>query len=257
MTGCLALLLGCGVWATVPAALAVEPLAQFPTEPTPVVDFANSLTSVQEENLDRHLEKFEQDTGWKLRVLTQFERVPGQAIKEFWQLDDRSVLLLAKPQEGNVLNFNIGDAVYQILPRNFWMEVQNRLGNQYFVRDNGVDQSILRAIDAIEVCLQREGCSVMPGISQEQWILTLIASVLGGVICGFAAHPRDPEEIFSWRWALIFSPLWGVLFLVFGVAPVMTRTTDWIPLVRNIAGFLVGCLAAILVVPSPSTTSEL
>ncbi len=256
LTGFLAILLSLGIFSVSPAALATEPTVSLPTESTAVLDLAKSLTTVQKENLDHHLEEFEQETGWKLRVLTQFERTPRQTIKELWKLDDRSVLLLAQPQEGNILNFNIGDAVYQILPRNFWMEVQNRLGNRYYVQQNGEDQAILTAINSIEVCLRRDGCSVMPGISDEQWIFTLIASILGGLICGFAAQPRDSEELFSWRWALMFSPLWGILFFAFGVAPVMTRTSDWLPLARNIGGFLVACLGAILVVPSSSTTTE-
>ncbi|MGF1603482.1 MAG: TPM domain-containing protein [Thermosynechococcaceae cyanobacterium] len=256
LTGCLAVLISLGVISTAPAAWAADASALLPTEPTAVLDLAKSLTSLQKADLEHHLDEFEQETGWKLRVLTQFDRLPGPVIKKFWNLDDRSVLLLALPQEGNILNFNIGDAVYQILPRNFWMEVQNRLGNKYYVQKNGTDQAILTAINSIEVCLRRNGCSVMPGISDEQWIFTLIASVLGGVICGFAAHPRDADELFSWRWALMFSPLWGILFIAFGVAPVMARTSEWIPLARNIAGFVVACLGAILVAPGPSTTTE-
>ncbi|MGB7417298.1 MAG: TPM domain-containing protein, partial [Thermosynechococcaceae cyanobacterium] len=81
--------------------------------------------------------------------------------------------------------------------------------------------------------------------------------VLGGVICGFAAHPRKEGQVFAWQWALIFSPLWGILFFSFGIAPVVTRTSDWLPLVRNIAGFLAGAIAAYLIQPpSPSSSGS-
>ncbi|WP_110984215.1 TPM domain-containing protein [Acaryochloris thomasi] len=256
LTGFLAMLMSLGIALGSPAALATDTAISLPTESTAVLDLAKSLTTVQKENLDQRLADFEQETGWKLRVLTQLERTPRQAIKKLWSLDDHSVLILAQPQEGNILNFSIGDAVYQILPRNFWLEVQNRLGNKYYIQQNGEDQAILTAINSIEVCLRRDGCSVMPGISDEQWVFTLIASILGGLICGFGAQPRNAEELFSWRWALMFSPLWGILFFAFGVAPVMARTSDWLPLMRNIAGFLFACIGVILVGSGPSTTTE-
>ena len=84
----------------------------------------------------------------------------------------------------------------------------------------------------------------MPGLPREQWILTLITSVIGGVICGFAAQPRKAKQAFSWQWALIFSPLWGILFIAFGIGPVVSRTSDWLPLTRNFAGCLIGALVA-------------
>jgi energy-converting hydrogenase Eha subunit A len=85
----------------------------------------------------------------------------------------------------------------------------------------------------------------VPGLPREQWILTLITSIVGGVICGFAAQPRD-GKLFSWQWALIFSPLWGILFIAFGIGPVVTRTSEWVPLLRNVAGFVLGLLVAYL-----------
>jgi len=114
------------------------------------------------------------------------------------------------------------------------------------VRENGEDQAILEAIASIKTCLIQGGCQVVPGLPREQWILTLITSILGGVICGFAAHPRKEGQVFSWQWALIFSPLWGILFIAFGIGPVVTRTSDWLPLFRNVAGFLIGALVAFL-----------
>ena len=228
-----------------------------PKTPTPLIDLANSLTSLQEENLAQELEQFEQDTGWRLRVLTQYERTPGLAIRDFWQLDDKSVLLVADPRGGNLLNFNVGDDVYKLLTRTFWVELQTRYGNLYFVRDNGEDGAILGALHSIEICLQRqEGCRVVPGLPKEQWLLTLMTSVVGGIVLGFAAYPRKEGQLFAWQWALIFSPLWGILFIAFGIGPVVSRTSEWLPLFRNALGFILGALVAYLspVVSRPSAS---
>jgi hypothetical protein len=225
---------------------------------TPVIDLAKALTSIQEETLVKDLERFEQETGWKLRVLTQFERTPGTAVKDYWGLDDRSVLLVADPRGGNLLNFNVGDDLYPLLPRTFWIELQTRFGNQFFVREHGEDQSILESLESVKACLRQGGCRVVPGLPQEQWILTLITSIVGGLVCGFAAQPRKEGQVFAWQWVLIFSPLWGILFVAFGIGPVVSRTTDWLPLFRNFSGFLIGTLVAYLTpVLNRSSASDL
>ncbi len=230
-----------------------------PETQTPVIDLAKALTSNQEDSLVKDLNTFEAETGWKLRVLTQFERTPGSAVKEFWGLDDHSVLLVADPRGGNLLNFSVGDGLYSLLPRTFWIELQTRFGNQFFVREHGEDGSILSALDAIKTCLRRGGCRVVPGLPREQWILTLVTSIVGGLVCGFAAHPRKEGQLIAWQWALIFSPLWGILFIAFGIAPVVTRTAEWLPLFRNVAGFLIGALVAYLspIFSRPTLPSEM
>lgn len=241
-----ALLLALSLWLLAPTAQAYDNPDLLPETPTPIIDLAKSLTNPQEEALGETLESFEAETGWKLRVLTQFDRTPGLAVRDFWSLDEKSVLLVADPRGGNLLNFNVGNALYQFLPRTFWVELQTRYGNQFFVREEGEDQAILNSLEAIMGCLRQNGCRVVPGLPREQWILTLITSVIGGVICGFAAQPRKPGQVFAWQWALIFSPLWGILFIAFGIGPVVSRTSDWLPLIRNILGFLIGVLAAYL-----------
>ena len=144
-----ALILGFGIWGIAPAAEAFNAPELLPENSTPIVDLAKALTSIQEEKLAQNLENFEAETGWKLRVLTQFDRTPGLAVKDFWGLNDKSVLLVADSRGGNILNFNVGDAVYQLLPRTFWVELQTRYGNQFFVRDNGEDQSIIQSLESI------------------------------------------------------------------------------------------------------------
>jgi hypothetical protein len=232
-------------WPTAPAQAYDNP-ELLPEDATAIIDLAKSLTPRQEEDLNSQLNQFETETGWKLRVLTQYDRTPGRAVKDFWGLDDHSVMLVADPRGGN------------LLPRTFWIELQTRYGNQFFVRENGEDRSILSALDSIQLCLRQGGCNVVPGLPQEQWVLTLVTSIVGGLVCGFAAHPRKPGQILAWQWVLIFSPLWGILFIAFGLGPVLSRTSEWLPITRNVAGFLIGALVAYLTPAfnSPSPSSE-
>jgi len=87
-----------------------------PKTDTAVIDLAKFLSSDQEATLAKDLEQFQQTTGWKLKVLTQFDRTPGMAVKEYWGLDDHSVLLVADPRGGNILNFSVGDDFYPLMP---------------------------------------------------------------------------------------------------------------------------------------------
>jgi hypothetical protein len=127
------------------------------------------------------------------------------------------------------------------------VELQTRFGNQYYVRDNGQDQAILDSLHAVKGCLLIGGCQVVPGLPQEQWLLTFFSSVLGGLVVGFAAYPRQPERRVEWTWVLLLSPLWIILFAIFGVAPIITRTSDLLPLIRNGLGFLAAAVVAYLI----------
>jgi hypothetical protein len=248
LTATLGSLVLCAIaWIAAPApAQAFDNPDLLPKEFTTVVDLANQLPSGQEQKLAQTLADFEAETGWKLRVLTQFDQTPGLAVKRFWDVDNKTLLVVADSRGGNLLNFNVGGDFYNVFPRTFWIELQTRYGNQFFVRDNGENQAIVQSLESVMGCLRQGGCQFVPGLPREQWILTLVTSVLGGVICGFAAHPRKAGEWISWQWALILSPLWGILFIAFGIGPVVTRTADWLPLVRNIAGFAIGALVAFL-----------
>ncbi|GAB4547544.1 MAG: TPM domain-containing protein [Pleurocapsa sp.] len=232
-------------WST-PGAWAVNNPELLPDQETPVVDLANFLPTLQEESLIEDLEDFETETGWKMRVLTQYERSPGRAVKKFWGLDEKSILLVADGRGGNLLAFSIGDDVYELLPRTFWIELQTRFGNMYYVRENGENNAIVEALETVKGCLVQGGCNVVPGLPQEQWILTLISSLVGGVILGIAAIPRKEGQGVAWQWALIMSPLWGILFIAFGIGPVVSRTPELLPLLRNVIGFMLGALVAFL-----------
>jgi hypothetical protein len=243
----IAIVLSISVWSIAPSAQAFDNPDLLPTEQTPIIDLAKTFTPIQEENLVKQIDKFEAETGWKLRILTQYDRTPGRAVRKYWGLDEKSVLVVSDSRGGNTLNFRVGDDVYKLMPRTFWIELQTRFGNMYYVRENGEDSAIIDSLEAVKTCLVKGGCNVVPGLPDEQWNLTLISSAIGGVICGFAGQYRKPGEGFAWQWALIFSPLWGILFFAFGVAPVVTRTQELLPLLRNCGGFVVGLLVAYLV----------
>jgi hypothetical protein len=93
-----AFLIAVFAWSIAPVAQAYDNPDLLPDHFTPVIDLADSLTDIQQQALENQLNDFEAETGWKLRVLTQFDRTPGRAVKEFWSLDDRSVMLVADPR---------------------------------------------------------------------------------------------------------------------------------------------------------------
>ena len=68
-----------------------------PDHPTPVIDLARAFSDNQLKELETSLDAFEKRSGWKLRVLTQYEKTPGLAVKEFWGLDERSLLIIGDP----------------------------------------------------------------------------------------------------------------------------------------------------------------
>lgn len=239
--------LTCSLITGIAPALAYDNPDLLPDHPTPVIDLAKALTDAQRASLEANLNRFETDTGWKLRVLTQYDRTPGQAVKSFWDLDERSLLLVADERGGNLLNFNVGDALFALMPRTYWVELQTRFGNQYYVRDHGQDAAIVDALTAVETCLEQGGCQVVPGLPQEQWLLTLSTSVLGGLVVGFAAYPRKEGRKVEWAWVLLLSPLWLILFGALGLGPIVSRTSDVLPLVRNSLAFLGAALAAYLI----------
>ena len=161
-----------------------------PDHPTPVIDLAKAFTDPQRSNLEKRLNQVEESTGWKLRVLTQYERTPGRAVKEFWGLDESSLLLVADPRGATCSTSMWAMPFFALMPRTYWVELQTRFGNQYYVKEHGEDGAIIDALNAVEVCLERGGCQVVPGLPLEQWLWTLTTSAVGGLIAGFAAYPR-------------------------------------------------------------------
>ena len=224
-----------------------------PDHQTPIIDLAKSLSKEQRANLETSLSDYEKNTGWKIKVLTQYEMTPGKAIKDFWKLDESSLVLIADPRGGNLLNFNVGEAYFALMPRIFWVELQSRYGNQFYVRDHGEDGAIIDSINSVKICLDKGGCNFVPGLPRELWIWTLITSILGGLIAGLSAVPRTDKIFIEWKWLLLMSPLWVMLFGVFGIAPVITRTSEVLPLARNIISFIACSMIAFTLSPRTNT----
>ena len=217
-----------------------------PVIKTPVIDLAKTLSPNQKDLLEKTLNDFENESGWKIKYLSQFESNPGLAIKDYWNLDETSLLVVADPRGGNLLNFNVGDAYFSFLPRLFWVELQTRFGNQYYVRDHGEDGAVIDAINSVKICLERGGCKVVPGLPKEQYFWTLCTSILGGLVAGFSAAPRKDNEIISIGFLSLLSPLWGMLFGVFGLAPIITRTDEVLPLLKNSLAFTAAAIGGYL-----------
>ena len=217
-----------------------------PEEKTPVIDLAKTLSPNQKNSLEENLNNLEKESGWKIKYLSQFESVPGIAIKDYWDLDETSLLVIADPRGGNLLNFNVGEAYFAFMPRLFWVELQTRFGNQYYVKDHGEDGAVLDAINSVKICLDRGGCQVVPGLPKEQYIWTLCTSILGGLVAGFAAAPRKEGQIISIGFLALLSPLWGMLFGIFGLAPIISRTSEILPLFKNGLAFAAAAIAGYL-----------
>ena len=127
----------------------------------------NFLTKGEQKRLDVLAAKTEKASGFKIRVLCQsYPETPGLAIKDYWKVDDKTIVLIAdKGLKGtsNILNFNVGDGLADVLPTPFWTRLQGRFGTSRYYRDNGEDVAITNAVEAIAYCLQQEdGCTDPP-----------------------------------------------------------------------------------------------
>ena len=56
-------------------------------------------------------------------------------VKAAWAPNDRTVIVIVDPSSPNILDFSTGQAVEQLLRRTFFVELQSRYGNKFFVRD--------------------------------------------------------------------------------------------------------------------------
>ncbi|CAN0881169.1 Thylakoid lumenal 15.0 kDa protein 2, chloroplastic [Linum grandiflorum] len=125
-----------------------------PKEFTTVIDVAGFLSDGQEKRLAQEIAEIEKDTGFKLRVLAQnYPDTPGLAIRDFWDVDDRTIVFVADPTFGNILNFNVGASVDLDIPRSFWSRLAGKYGNIFYWKEKGEDASIEAAVMAISSCL--------------------------------------------------------------------------------------------------------
>ncbi|GFR51930.1 hypothetical protein Agub_g14451, partial [Astrephomene gubernaculifera] len=149
-------------------------------EATPVIDVAGFLTTSEERRIAAEVTSLEHDTGFKLRVLAQnYPETPGLAVRDYWGVDDNTIVFVADPTFGDILNFNVGAAVDLEVPRSFWSRLAGKYGNKFYWQQNGEAASILNAVSAIDTCLREEPgrlkCSTVQGEPEE-------ASDSGGLI---------------------------------------------------------------------------
>ena len=138
---------------------------------SPLIDSGNMLAKGQEKKIIDNLAQLEKNTGIKFRVLCQsYPNTPGLAIKDYWGVDDNSLVLVADRGEGfnrkgipsNLINLNIGKNIDLILSNQFWNKVTNKLGNKPYVKANGADIAVINAVEAISYCLQDGNCLDLP-----------------------------------------------------------------------------------------------
>ncbi|KAH8972708.1 hypothetical protein BDL97_01G005500 [Sphagnum fallax] len=152
----LALCLGSGVDMAMAKRLeGVNKPELLPKEYTTVIDVAGFLSEGQKFRIAQAVASLEEDTGFKLRVLAQnYPKTPGLAVREFWQVDDNTIVFVADPSLGNILNFNVGAGVDLSIPRSFWSRLAGKYGNLFYWQEKGEDASIEAAVSAIGNCLR-------------------------------------------------------------------------------------------------------
>ncbi|PRW56026.1 methanol dehydrogenase [Chlorella sorokiniana] len=213
---------------------------------TPVLDLARVVPSGQLEGLQQQLRDLESETGWRVRMLTRYgSDGPSDAeLRAGWRTDERTVVILVDPSSPNIMNFKFGREVRSVLSAPFFTELQGRFGNMFAVREMGESAAVMNMVDTLTGCLARGGCAVVPGLSADHYYFTLAVSLAGGVVAG-AASKLEPSGFVQrrWVWVALFAPLWGSLFVNFGLGPVISRTDDLLPLVGNIVAFGVAAAA--------------
>lgn len=133
-----------------------------------IIDLEKFLAKSQIKKIDEKLARLEEDTGYKFRILCQrYPETPGLAIKDYWGLDDKSIVMIvdrgtSKSGMTNILNFNVGPGVDLALPPIFFTRLRNYFGTAFYVKDNGEDTAILNSIEAIIGCLRSGFCTDVP-----------------------------------------------------------------------------------------------
>lgn len=136
-----------------------------PKLPTPVIDVANFLGPAEEQRLKSQIEKLERDTGFKLRVLAQsYPLTPGKAIQKFWQMDENTVLMVADPTFGDMLNFNVGRKVDTEVPEQFWGRLAGTMGSKFYWQARGEADTILDTVNVIDLCMHEPSNKAKCGV---------------------------------------------------------------------------------------------
>jgi len=119
--------------------LAQDTLTTQLSSENPVFDAAKVLPSRTRGQLNSQLQEFEQKSGWRIRVLTGYEgelSIDEDDVRAAWKPNATSVVVAFDPSSPNIVAFRfIGADVQKKLRRQFWIELQSRFGNIYYVRD--------------------------------------------------------------------------------------------------------------------------
>eukprot|EP00199_Chlamydomonas_sp_CCMP681_P005369 CAMPEP_0119107750 /NCGR_PEP_ID=MMETSP1180-20130426/11581_1 /TAXON_ID=3052 ORGANISM="Chlamydomonas cf sp, Strain CCMP681" /NCGR_SAMPLE_ID=MMETSP1180 /ASSEMBLY_ACC=CAM_ASM_000741 /LENGTH=241 /DNA_ID=CAMNT_0007093287 /DNA_START=30 /DNA_END=755 /DNA_ORIENTATION=+ len=125
------------------------------TENVSVIDVAGFITPSEEARITAEIASLERDTGFKLRVLAQnYPETPGSAVKNYWKVDDSTIVFVADPTFKNIINVNVGQNVDLDVPRSFWSRLAGTYGNAFYLKENGEAEAILNAVSAIDTCLR-------------------------------------------------------------------------------------------------------
>lgn len=189
-----------------------------------VIDAGRLLSRGTSARLAALSASIEKSSGLQLRVVTLGAGLSGNENlrRQLERSSDRKVVLVADDRGGNLLTVQVGDLVYGILPRSFWIELPNRFGNQFYVRDAGVDASVLAAASAISECAAPgRACAAVPGVSEDQLKISVGCAAAAGVMAGAAA--RTGGKRFNFPFVLLFSPIWSIFLISFGFGPVLAR----------------------------------
>lgn len=184
-----------------------------------VTDRARLLPRGVEQRLATRLVELEEATGLRVRVQTVSD---GTSTESAYPSGTYDALIVADTRSGNLLAARVEAPVYQRLPRSFWIELPNRYGTQFYVRENGPDAALVAAMDAVVECAQRKSmCRAVPGVSRDQLLVSVVSAALAGAIAG-AASRTDGKQL-NTPFLLLFSPIWSIFLISFGLGPVLTR----------------------------------
>jgi len=155
-----------------------------------VLDVAGSLGKSDIARLTREVEALERDTGMKLRVLAQaYPQTPGLAVKEYWNVDDDTVVFVADPGLGNILNFSVGGNIDLEIPPSFWTRLANKYGTKFYWSDKGEEASISAAVNAVDLCARepqgRAKCSKIADYDDGVAVATDFDAPTSGGVGGF------------------------------------------------------------------------